>query len=664
MNRIIFCSVLLLFRIELHSQEAGDNLHSASDLESRMENSIDDGTGKSATLDELDFYRTNPVNINLASFQEIIEVPYLPSALAIKILFLRDSLGSLSMSDLRLIDGMDENTLALVAPFIAFGAEKTKPHSFASGDSVTAMSFRSRESVDIHPKKPFVDGEYAGSRAAQYDRLIVNTPRWSGGILYNKDAGETWEDGFFGGYIGFENDGVVKKFVAGDYTINSGEGMTLSSFRSSSKGGSVLYQIKATGRTIVPHLGTDDFHYFQGVAATMEVDPVSMTIFFSRKAVAATLDSANAITSFYTSGLFRSQTEIEKRAAANETTIGEITDCRIGSTGKIGANAFSTQYDKRIDIQSPFVLHGKRESAVGANADFAFDSFMLFGELAGNSLDSKSGVAGFICQVSKRLSLSSQLRSYSRKYANPYAYGFGEQNGLVNGENGRYLGMEYRASNKVKISTSYDEFTLPSSGAFTTTGSEIVLRCESTLTKSVNASVQFKENTKTVENTLLDADQNPVTIFEERNQNNLRASFSFALNKWMEINQRIELTTVSYSASHNGEEGMLMFTEVNVSSQHSRFYGTARMVYFDTQSYDSRVYEYESDVRGEYSFPPLYGRGSRWYVVGGITVFPRAEFSFKYSETFQTGAASIGTGNSEIIGPLDNRVTLQIDVGL
>jgi hypothetical protein len=40
------------------------------------------------------------------------------------------------------------------------------------------------------------------------------------------------------------------------------------------------------------------------------------------------------------------------------------------------------------------------------------------------------------------------------------------------------------------------------------------------------------------------------------------------------------------------------------------------------------------------------------------------EFSFKYSETFQTGAVAVGTGNSEIIGPLDNRVTIQMDVGL
>ena len=63
----------------------------------------------------------------------------------------------------------------------------------------------------------------------------------------------------------------------------------------------------------------------------MEFYPAAVTIFLSRKAVAATLDSAGSVTSFYTSGLFRSQTEIEKRNAANETAIGGIADFHIGS---------------------------------------------------------------------------------------------------------------------------------------------------------------------------------------------------------------------------------------------------------------------------------------------------------------------------------------------
>ncbi len=211
-------------------------------------------------------------------------------------------------------------------------------------DSLRTMSFRSRGSVDIHPQKPFLDGEYLGSRVAQYNRLVISTPRWSGGVLFDKDAGEPFDAGFVSGYIGFENDGFVKKFVAGDYTINSGEGLMVSSPRSSSKEGECSVQIKAAGRTIVPHLATDEFHYFQGAAMTMEFYPVALTLFVSRKQVAATLDSAGSVTSFYTSGLFRSQSEMKKRNAANETAIGGMASFRIGSTNSIGVSALNAEF--------------------------------------------------------------------------------------------------------------------------------------------------------------------------------------------------------------------------------------------------------------------------------------------------------------------------------
>ena len=94
---------------------------------------------------------------------------------------------------------------------------------------------------------------------------------------------------------------------------------------------------------------------------------------------------------------------MEKRNAANETAIGGIADFRIGSTNRIGLSALKAEYDKQVAMYSPFGLSGKSISAFGANADFVFDSFSLFGEFAGNSLNTQSGVAGFIYRVSKRV---------------------------------------------------------------------------------------------------------------------------------------------------------------------------------------------------------------------------------------------------------------------
>jgi hypothetical protein len=87
-------------------------------------------------------------------------------------------------------------------------------------------------------------------------------------------------------------------------------------------------------------------------------------------------------------------------------------------------------------------------------------------------------------------------------------------------------------------------------------------------------------------------------------------------------------------------------------------------VFFDTDSYDSRLYQYESDVTGNISNPPLYGSGMRWYVVSAYDILNALKISFKYSETKFLHNTSIGSGNDTIMGNLDNVFVLQCDVDL
>jgi Helix-hairpin-helix motif len=664
MKMFIVC-LFSLFLIEAAAGQEKEELpRNSPPLELLLENNPDDDAERSSTLDALEFYRSNPIDINTATFQELTEVPFLPSIVAGKIIGLRDSLGSLSIVDLRAIPELDGQTMALVSQFFTFGKDTRGPTSSADSPGSSRISFRSRVTSDLQLRKAFRQGDYFGNRFREYDRLEFISARAGGGILYDKDAGEKFSDGFVSGYIGFDDVGILKKLVIGNYTLNAGEGLTISGFRSSSKGGDALLQIKSTGRTIVPHLSTDEFHYFHGVAATADFYPLALTVFLSKKKTDATVDSSNTARSFYTSGLFRSGTELEKRDVVEETAAGVVANIRVGRMHRIGAAILRSQYDKNIGTQSSHNSQGSDLSVIGANANFVFDSFSAFGEVAGNSWESRSAAVGFIYQVSRRLSVASQMRSYANAYANSFAYGFGEQNGTVNGENGRYFGLEYRPSNGVKISLCSDEFTLPEIGKFTVTGSEYVVRYEHTITKSLSAFVQYKEKSKVQENSLLDEDHELERIVQARHQESIRASMTYTINKWMELSQRIEWTRVGYSVSRTNEQGMLMFAELTWSFPSPRLFGNTRFAIYETHSYDSRLYEFEGDVRGGYSFPALYGRGIRWYVVFGCKVLAQAEISFKYSETLKSGAATLGSGDSEISGPLDNRVTFQLDVVL
>ncbi len=663
--KIFFVCLFSLFLIEAaDGQEKEELSHNPPPLELLLENNPDDEAERSSTLDALEFYRSNPININTATFEELAEVPFLPSIVARKLIHLRDSLGGLSIVDLRAIPELDEQTMALVSQFVTYGKDSRGPTSSADSPGSSRLSFRSRGTSDLQLRRAFREGDYIGNRFRQYHRLEFIAARIGGGILFDKDAGEKFGDGFVSGYIGIDDVGIVKKLVIGNYTLNAGEGLTISGFRSSSKGGDALLQIKSTGRTIVPHLSTDEFHYFHGAAATADFYPLALTVFLSKKKTDGTIDSNNTVRSFYTSGLFRSQTELEKKDVVEETAAGVIANIRFGRMHRLGAAILRSRYDKNVETQSLHNPRGVDLSAMGANANFVFDSFSAFGEVAGNSWESRSAVVGFIYQVSRRLSVASQVRSYANAYANSFAYGFGEQNGTVGGERGRYLGLEYRPLNGIKISLYSDEFTLPEIGKFTVTGSEYVVRYEQTITKSLSAFVQYREKSKVQENSLLDENHELERIVQARDQESIRASMTYTINKWMELSQRIEWTRVGYSVSRTNEQGMLMFAELTWSFPSPHLFGNARFAIFDTDSYDSRLYEFEGDVRGGYSFPALYGRGIRWYIVLGYKVLAQAEISFKYSETMKSGVAALGSGDSEIIGPLDNRLTFQLDVVL
>jgi hypothetical protein len=84
-------------------------------------------------------------------------------------------------------------------------------------------------------------------------------------------------------------------------------------------------------------------------------------------------------------------------------------------------------------------------------------------------------------------------------------------------------------------------------------------------------------------------------------------------------------------------------------------------VLFKTDSYNSRVYQFENDVPGVLSNPPLYGEGIKWYIFFRYKTDYGISVSAKYSELNKPANKTFGSGNSQFPGNVDNRLTFQID---
>jgi hypothetical protein len=126
---------------------------------------------------------------------------------------------------------------------------------------------------------------------------------------------------------------------------------------------------------------------------------------------------------------------------------------------------------------------------------------------------------------------------------------------------------------------------------------------------------------------------------------------------------RTEIVDVYYTKLKPHEIGYLVFGDIRVEPIRNLKI-SSRYIYFQTQSYDSRVYEFENDLTGVLYNPAMYGRGMRWYIVAQYKIWHILTLSFKYAETYRDDVRKIGSGDSEINNNLDNRLSLQVDFRL
>ncbi len=655
MKRIFFAAYVVSMLPEISSAQIGDS-SSIQEISPVLESLFEGRSEKeiSDIQDELEYLHQHPVNISSATLDDLGSIPLLSSAAAEKILALRDSSAHFSAADLSAISEIEPSALEIILPCLSFENENTDAGiNRDEGGSIADVSWfsdavilsRSRVVNDIQQRKGFADGKYLGSPFKKYQRIEINTSRISGRIVFEQDAGERLNDGFSSFSLGLHINDIVKRIIVGNYSVKSGEGLGLSSFGSTSKLQGIFSGSHRT--SIVPYASTDEVHYFHGVAATLDFFPAVVNLMYSNKSVAATIDSSGVVSNFYTAGLFRTETEINKEDAVRERALGTQINFQLGNYAYLGALAFRTRYDK------PLATGGQSLSVYCANGSLNIENVSLYGEAAGNTLLLNSGIAGMRVQMSKKMLLHISVRSYSPEYSSAFAFPFGERNAADGGEKGIYAGIELHPMSSVSLIGYYDEFTLSSRNEFYNRGNEYFVNTMVRAGKKLDIVFQYKEKVKTQDGSL-----------EERLQRGLRVDGTYRLQKRITFRQRFEVNEVSYLISKILEKGMLAFSEIRFEHSSLPVQLAGRVVMFETDSYDSRVYEFESDVRGVFNNPPLYGSGMRWYGLAKYRIGTAAQVSLKYSETIKSGIASLGSGEDEIQGPLDNRVTLQLDMML
>jgi hypothetical protein len=139
----------------------------------------------------------------------------------------------------------------------------------------------------------------------------------------------------------------------------------------------------------------------------------------------------------------------------------------------------------------------------------------------------------------------------------------------------------------------------------------------------------------------------------------LRGSIRYELLPGLRMEDRLELTFID-GAGH--EAGLLLFHDLHYRHPDWPLKLSTRMAVFDSDSWASRLYAYESDVLSAFSVPAYYSKGARWFLNMQFSFWKRVDLWLRVAQTRYFDKTSIGSGISSIEGSRQTDVKVQLRI--
>lgn len=616
----------------------------------------------------------NPININSAGIDALLQVPGINLKLGRAILdYRRNEKPFESVKELQEVPGIGRVTFEQVRPYVTIGTGSelgvlyTDPRYWTSDDNFEMFS-RFQQSLQQEEGYQRTDSSgFLGSPVKYYQRLRYHSNHISANLTQEKDAGEPLK-----GPVGFDynswhlaltGNGKLRKFVIGDYNLSFGQGLVLWNGGAFGKGREVVGTVAKNERGIHPYTSSMEANYFRGIAATYG-DKIQLTGFYSAQSRSAS--QVNDDTTRFPSddGMHRTLTEIAKKGNLNQKMYGGRV--RVGLPfGLIGASGYYTSFDQYIypgsAIYNKYDFRGRQTSALGIDYKFLFGSTLAFGEAARTQNGGYGLIAGLETPIHNNTDLVLGYRNYQKDFQSIYGSGFAEQSGEPKNEYGAYLGLRYEVSSKILLSAYFDQFHFPTPRFGThqpTQGFDWLGLIEVNLNKDLSFYIQGRSETEDEEYELLDSYGRTLRKLGSSVRSSLRAQFEYWVNPGIRIRTRAEVVR-SRLAESSVERGYLIYQDLRYQPNDKWTFDT-RVTMFETDSYDSRVYQFENDLLYVFSNSVLYDQGQRLYLLANYEPSGFMEIWAKFGITIFENKQVLGTGLKEIEGNVRSDLGIQI----
>lgn len=677
--RLIYIVALSLTTCAIFSQDI-----IPSKLISQIESYLEDQEASEVNIDDLialySGLQSSPIDLNSVEYEDLLQLQLIDEFKILSFLEYRDRLGPLiSKEELQIIDGWsvdDAKFLSLISSINNKNIYQLSPLKMAtSGKHEVYLKWK--KVLQDQPGYTREDNSgYLGDNNALSVRYRYNYEnRMRYGIILEKDAGEEFFTGsnskgfdYFSAHFYLkEYSDFLKDLAIGDYTISMGQGLIVHNDFGAGKS-SWVNDVKLGGRPIKAYNSVAENFYNRGIATRVSpIDNVELTLFGSytnKDGNVTRLDTIETIpdirfSSFLASGNHRTETEIEKEKAITEIKYGGILKYK-GKNWHIATNVQHQDYSASIDsstqLYNLYRLTGSTLTNTSIDYSYRFRNFSFYGEVAQSFPGGRAQMHGLLLGLDRNVSMSVVYRNYSPQYNAILPNAFGESASVSN-EEGVYVGLEVSPNYQWTFRMYADlwrnpwlRFLIDSPN----TGREYLARIDYNIKRKLNIYIQYFNESK-YSNYSASIDKIDTPILQNRQR--VRFNISQKISKTLELRSRAEFALFSQIESSRGYVLMqdIIFKPVDFPISF-----TTRLVLFDTDDYDSRIYAFENDILYEFYIPAYFYQGMRYYLNLRWKIASLLTAEFRYAHTRYTNRDQIGSGLDLIDGNKRNDLKVQM----
>lgn len=634
----------------------------------------DDNGSLTHSLDILEQLHTAPLNLNIASRDDLLALPILTEEQADSILLYRKQRRLfLSLGELQFVSGLDYNDRCRLSLFVYAGdtiripptwkQQLLKGHhevSFRLDQPLyrrAALKEHTAEELKKNPNAVYLG--YNIAHALRYRHTYGRSTAY--GLTFQNDVGEPFGErgnypcDYASAYFYHRTNNERLSYWLGDYEVNAAQGLLIgNSFMSNRLG---LVSTLPIHRTVVrPHTSNDETDYLRGGAVQLKFGDWAFTAFASWRKLDGRLEN-DTLRSFLTTGYHRTEAELSRRRVVGQLTGGLHADYQKANYS-LGFTLLYDHYDKPIfpALRAYNRYYLRSQTAAGTSVDYSLHSrhWNLQGEVATDRNLHLATCHSLRYKATLATAFTLQLRHFSPRYVAPHAETLA-QSSYVQNETGMLFGVSSFLTPRLET-VAYGDFFVhhrptyrASRGA--SKGMEAVLKVRYAFSDPFSFTLKYKFKTR----------QQDVTSgtgalqYIGFHRLNLTATYMPS----SQISANVGLAGSLYATQTSRTDAGWMFSTRTTYSPSDVWTFSLFTAVFFTDNYTTRLYAYEPQLRYGSAFPNFAYHGLRTVVLSTYKPFSgRLQLSLRYSLLHYFNRATISSGTQLIDASSQNDLSL------